>query len=185
MNHSSRSYWKIILAIILLIIILLFFKWCLHPATPPPTVWVADSTMIIWKDPAATTTAFQNWLGKFKDSVRLQGEITDSAFCPTCDSTLIRIKGRGPQIYMQQQLSGGSGGSPTQGVGRDGPAYYCSNLVIHAPDQVRLRATEGLINDSMYYFFGQGKTQSHLYGTPSIYPQPQAPAPATMLAPPG
>lgn len=184
MNYSSRSPWKIILIIILLLIIIFLLFRCCHrcPCFPyPRQARASDNQMIIWKDPDSSATAFQSWLNKFKDSIRQHGEITDSAFCPTCDSDLIRIDGPGPFIYMQQQLSGGSGGSPTGGVGHNGPAYYCTNLDTHAPEPDSLQAIDGLTADSAYYYLEVGKSESFKLLNPYLYPQPQAPV--SIMAP--
>jgi Subtilase family len=187
MNHSSRSPWKIILVIILLLIFIFLLFRCCHRCHRPPysrQARASDNQMIIWKDPDSSAMAFQSWLNKFKDTVRQYGEITDSTFCPTCDSTLTRISGPGPLIYMQQQLSGGSGGTPTGGVGHNGPAYYCTNLAIHAPEQSRL-AIDGRFYDSIYYTVEPGKAIGYSLSNLSSYPRPEAPSAVTSMTAPG
>jgi hypothetical protein len=137
MKPFTRRIWEIIIILLLIVIILLLvFKCCRCCKVPPhPRVSGSPSQMIIWKNPDSSTTSFQTWLGKFKDSVRMFGDITDSALCLSCDSTLLLLSGPGPQIFIQQSGSGGSGGSkvPAPGGG-DGPAFYCANLAIGVPD---------------------------------------------------
>ncbi|HWK05058.1 MAG TPA: S8 family serine peptidase [Puia sp.] len=70
-----------------------------------------------------------------KDSIRVFGEITDSAACQNCDSDLLLLSGPGPQAFIQQSGSGGSGGSkPGTPGGGGGPAFYCANLSFRVPD---------------------------------------------------
>jgi hypothetical protein len=138
MKLSPKRIWGLIIALLLIVVILLLvFKCCKCCKTPSyPRVSGSPNQMIIWKNPDSLTTSFQTWLGKFKDSVRMFGEITDSALCLSCDSSLLLLSGPGPQIFIQQSGSGGSGGSqvPAPGGG-DGPAFYCANLAIGVPDR--------------------------------------------------
>jgi hypothetical protein len=123
----------VVICFLLLIIILLCLRCC-HCKGTSPSVKVYPSQLIIYKNPDSPQTSFSSWLDRFKDTLRGYGEIIDSSFCPNCDSDLVLLSGPGPQLYIQQSGSGGSGGGSLGGPGGgDGPAFYCANVEVSDP----------------------------------------------------
>ena len=136
MKLSPAGRWAFLLfCLLLLILIVLFFRCCHCKGCRQPRVKGYPSQVIIWKNPDSSQISFANWLGQFKDTLRTFGDITDSSFCPNCDSDLLLLSGPGPELFIQQAGSGGSGGSKPGGPGGGGgPAWYCANLNITTPD---------------------------------------------------
>jgi Subtilase family len=136
MKLSPAGRWAFFLfCLLLLILIVLLFRCCQCKGDHRPRVKGYPSQIIIWKDPDSSQTSFVNWLGHFKDTLRILGDITDSSFCPNCDSDLLLLSGPGPELFIQQSGSGGSGGSKPGGPGGGGgPAWYCANLSVTTPD---------------------------------------------------
>lgn len=157
------------------IVFLLLLQSCCHCLTSSSSVnpvrpaKAYEYQLVIWQNPNSSPDAFNRWLKRFKDTIRLYGEITDSRHCPTCDDSLILLTGPGPLIYMQQQTAGGSGGTGTGGTGGSGPGYYCANLNIYEPEWFKVKAITGLTNDIMYYPRDTFRTEI------GIYPQPKTP----------
>jgi hypothetical protein len=117
--------------------------------------------MIIWKNPDSSDASFSSWLNKFKDSIKVFGEITDSAACQNCDNDLLLLSGPGPQAFIQQSGSGGSGGSkPGTPGGGGGPAFYCANLRIDVPDK--------FLNTDSFAIFSQAPGNSSI--NPIMHP---------------
>jgi len=109
--------------------------------------------MVVWQNPDSPYSAFKTWFNKLKDSIIEQGDISDSTYCPSCDSGLVLLKGPGVQLFIQQTGYGGTGNGQGGGPsGGNGPGFYCANLGISNPEPGPFRARDSILLDSTFAF---------------------------------
>jgi len=145
MKPSTTNRWviRIIILVLLAIIIFLFFKCC-RCCRPQVRIKKYPDEILVFRNPDSPYSAFKASLDHLKAEIAKSGDITDSEYCPTCDSDLVLLKGPGVQIHIQQAGSGGTGGGTTGGPGGGNAGYYCANLAITSLDTGKNEVTDTL-----------------------------------------
>lgn len=90
------------------------------------TQYPIDTQVIVYKNPNATSTSFQNWLTALKKEQPL---VRVLSACANCNTSMFLLYGPDLSNYLQSQTVGTNGGSNGGGPsGGNGPALFCKNF---------------------------------------------------------